>query len=148
MDGRKQLRGIVSDLAKSFASRNFDVGGYWAVGRLYAPAIQSGTREIALDLACAAEAETSPSLIEAARRHCASKLEQQFAKRLLPRRKDYGCGQPYECRVEVVDDLGRRYCGTSRGKVEPRDPSTESGRKHCDHGRVISAAAENPENPH
>lgn len=148
MGRRRQLHGIVSNLARSFASRNNDVGGYWALGRLYKLAIDTGTRELTVELIHRTATDPSETLIEAVRAHCATKLAQHLARhsladaviasanvlfsfeipfdRLRPY-ENYGYGQPFECRVEIVDDLGHRYSARSGGKVAPFEPCMAQG---------------------
>jgi hypothetical protein len=86
--------------------------------------------------------------IEAVRTHCAAMLGQHLTSHSLADTviasanvcfafeiplsqlspyENHGYGQPFECRVEIVDDLGHRYFSRSGGKVAPFDPRTARG---------------------
>jgi hypothetical protein len=47
---RRTIHGIVAGILGSFVSRNNDVGGYWAIGKLYAHARCSQTQTLAVNL--------------------------------------------------------------------------------------------------
>jgi hypothetical protein len=149
MARRKELRGIAYDLAASFASRNNDAEGYWAVGKLYSYSLQSNTKRLSFDLLSAPDTDASGSLDIIVRHRCAAALGRQLTIRAMPRHwivsatvhfafeipreklawhENYGRGCPFECVVEIADELGRRYSGTARGLVAPHDPSVDRQR--------------------
>jgi hypothetical protein len=50
MSTRRNFRGIAYGLLGSFVSRNNDVGGYWAIGKLYLFTALCGSQEIRINL--------------------------------------------------------------------------------------------------
>ncbi len=50
MTRRRELNGIAGNLPGSFVSRNNDVAGYWAIGKLCALALQTANGAISIEL--------------------------------------------------------------------------------------------------
>jgi hypothetical protein len=50
MPRKRRLEGVVANILGSFVSRNNDVGGYWAIGKLYEHARQHQTQNVLVDL--------------------------------------------------------------------------------------------------
>ena len=50
MARRKEIKGIIDGLISSFISRNNDLNGYWAMGKLCGFLIQSNSRVLTLEL--------------------------------------------------------------------------------------------------
>ena len=50
MTRRRELNWIAGNLLGQFVSRNNDVGGYWAIGKLCAHALLTSQRQISIDL--------------------------------------------------------------------------------------------------
>ena len=146
MARRRSLKGIACGLAKSFASRNNDADGYWAMGKLLGYANVSGTTELLIDLLASdqphaedtvglvaeryrkqlgkqlAAHQLSPSWAAAARVH----LDFSVPEDDLKRHVIFGRGQPFGCAVEIVDDNGRMYSAKAYGRVAEHDPRKES----------------------
>jgi hypothetical protein len=50
MPRRKEFKGIAYNLNQWVLSRNFDIQGYWGVGKLYKFSEENGTSEVLIDL--------------------------------------------------------------------------------------------------
>ena len=143
---RRSLKGIACGLATSFSSRNNDVDGYWAMGKLLKYANASGATELLVDLLEArdqSDAEGPVGLV--ADRYRKQLCKQLTAQQLLPswavaariyiefavsesdlkRHAFFGRGQPFGCTVEIVDDNGRMYSAKAYGRVTQHDPEKE-----------------------
>lgn len=147
MPRRRELTGIADAVAGSFASRNNDVNGYWALGQLYRRAKETGSLRVTVDLLSHNErttvAEPTASISTTYREF----LSCHLSKRNLPDSwvvsasvevqfesvttmpeflgKHAGC-QPFQCRVVLVDDLAREHIATSVGWCWPHDPARET----------------------
>lgn len=143
---RRSLKGIACGLATSFASRNNDADGYWAMGKLLRYANVSGATELLVDLLEARDQsdaedpvgvvadryrkllgkqlttqQLSPSWIVAAR----IRIDFSIPESELKRHVLFGRGQPFGCTVEVVDDNSRLYSAKAYGRVTQHDPEKE-----------------------
>lgn len=146
MPRRRQFRGIANAIANSFVSRNNDVGGYWALGILYLHAKQQSSLRLVIELKperpdlggepFAAVARTYRNALAA---HLVS-LRLPFAwlasasvavdfETAALKPLPFGLhtiGNPFDCRVSLVDDRGRAYETTVHGRCWPHDPNRES----------------------
>jgi hypothetical protein len=146
MPRRRELAGIACAIAGSFASRNNDVGGYWALGQLYRRAKEVGSLQVKVGLMPyeADRAEAPMASIGSAYRKF---LNDHLNKRMLPDSwvasalvtvqfesatpmpellgKHAGC-RPFQCEVMLVDDLAREHRATSNGWCWPHDPARET----------------------
>lgn len=143
---RRSLKGVACGLATSFASRNNDADGYWAMGKLLKYANTSGVTELLVDLLEARDQsdvegpvglvadryrkqlgkqlttqQLSPSWAVAAR----IRIEFAVSESDLKRNAIFGTGQPFGCTVEIVDDNGRMYSAKAYGRVTQHDPEKE-----------------------
>jgi hypothetical protein len=142
MARRKNFNGIVANLVGSFVSRNNDVSGYWAIGRLNALAAAAKTRVIEVDLLD--ETSSHVDVADVARTYrqwITTQLErsgmpaQWLAKAAIyvefgrfegtnpPPQTTYG--EPFTCRATLVDDLGHVYSRTVSAWSAPHDPTRE-----------------------
>lgn len=145
MPRRRELGGISGGLVNSFVSRNNDVGGYWAIGKLCSHSLQTGERELSMDLlmkrispphvefgpmldeyrawllALLEKQRFSPQVIAAA------ELRLSFDPKLGPDPMRYTITGyfPFRCTVTLTDDLGRGHVGQLSGFVLPHDPRRE-----------------------
>ena len=143
---RRSLKGIASGLATSFASRNNDADGYWAMGKLLRYANASGTTKLLVDLLAASDQPLAEDPIGLVADRYRKQLEKQLAtQKLSPlwavaarvhidfsvlegdlkRHTIFGRGQPFGCAVEIVDDNGRLYSAKAYGRVNEHDPKKE-----------------------
>lgn len=137
------LKNIAAGLASSFASRNNDSGGYWAVGKLRLLAAQLGVDEIRIPLR-PTDGHDSPLLVEVSRR-CAAHLARLIeraggavdsvaeAEVVVQFVVAWPAGVPHEgmeadpvaCEVRLVDNAGKRATARSVTFCWPHDPTRE-----------------------
>lgn len=146
MARRRSLKGVACGLATSFASRNNDADGYWAMGKLLKYANTSGVTELLVDLLAARDQSEAAGLVGLV----ADRYRKQLGKQLtaqhlspswavaarirvefsvsesdLKRNSIFGTGQPFSCTVEILDDNGRKYSAKAYGRVNQHDPEKE-----------------------
>ena len=145
MPSRKDLNDIAYGVVQSFISRNNDLSGYWAIGKLYLAAKESGSSAVELDLM---QMETSLSAREFRQtiQHYRTMLDRLLNKKMmtvqwvkkciivasfnqdLDKRYHYfqsPIGQPYICTITITDDLGREHSMMVGGFCRPHDPLKE-----------------------
>lgn len=146
MPRRRELTGIANAVVGSFASRNNDINGYWAMGQLYRHAMEQGSLNAEIRLLPHGGDELCESVKLAS---CAYRefLLSQLGKRRLPvswvvsakvgiqfesatPMPEFlgvyaGC-QPFLCKVVLVDDLDREHKATASGWCWPHDPNRET----------------------
>jgi hypothetical protein len=147
---RREINGVIAGLLGSFVSRNNDVGGYWAIGKLYTHARAKNVDLIAIDLMTS---RMSPGLpeFESMVNKFATSLVERLSRRRIPREAvisaqlavafdsavlfskappQFMIGKPHRCNLELVDDLGRVNAATHLGSVRPHSAvrETRSGR--------------------
>lgn len=150
MPRRRELAAVASGLLGSFVSRNNDVGGYWAIGKLYRHAIENDAPRVVIDLMAKTMAPSAAEF-EGMVSHYAEVFGQQCNARHLPAdwvaqvqvwiRFDVAPNDPlapshseretpFECVVAIEDDLGRTHTAQHQGWCAPHDPARErrSGR--------------------
>lgn len=150
---RRSLKGVACGLATSFASRNNDADGYWAMGKLLRYANVSGATQLLIDLLAPSDQplpentvglvadryrkqlgkqlatqQLSPSWVVVARVHIDFSVSEDDLKRHMV----FGRGQPFGCVVEIVDDNARMYSAKAYGRVTEHDPKKESRSVRCD----------------
>ncbi len=148
MARRRELKGIVKDLALSLNSRNSDHCGYWATGQLQAFAERENVNSIVINIL---ENKITPKTTEFSKllELCGEQLKKQFTARKMPlswldkaefmmsfnqdidpklHRYRRTSGTPYICQVTLVSDLGRKYEFKSGGFCHPHNPSQERRR--------------------
>jgi hypothetical protein len=141
MPGRKQLRGVAEGTVTSFVSRNNDLDGYWAIGKLCRLVAPDGAGKLHVELLPA----TAPSRFadmasrsrERLRRHLeslglptsvvsAAQITLSFeADRTAPPHVASAASTHYRCCAMLVDDLGRECRAEASGWCWPHDPSRE-----------------------
>lgn len=146
MPRRREFNGIARAIADSFASRNNDVDGYWALGKLYLGAQQLNVLKVSITLVPSEVMPTSEPLATIARKYklllaslmekhrlaaswlaCASVSIEFESSTAKPRvRGIHAGGQPFECRVLLTDDLLREHTASSVGWCWPHDAARES----------------------
>lgn len=126
-------------MAGAFVSRNNDVGGYWALGKLYKLAQTSGLSEIRVDLVGSALEPSSPEFADMVRDFRQMLVGQVAARRLSGewlkaadirvtfsgKKSARGSGDMFECLVTLTDDLGRRHEARGSGACWAHDPDKE-----------------------
>lgn len=137
MAKRKEFAGIVNSVVSSFVSRNNDLEGYWALGRLYKLALECGANAVSLDL-FSGRMTPSWSLGTVVTEAYRNMLLSLTAKAGIP--NEYvssaeiaivfgerpGVAEtPFVCRLSVVDDRGRLYVGVATGSCRAHDPRRE-----------------------
>jgi hypothetical protein len=145
MSQRSALDGLAHDLVGMFTSRNNDIDGYWAIGKLYAHARRSQDAEVAIDLLhgritppddqfhpmLERYASWLPTVLAAQRipvtRVSAASINLLFDAaveddaRLAPHARR----RPYRCTVSLIDDRGGLHTAEHMGDVEPHNPVRE-----------------------
>ncbi|MFZ6873435.1 hypothetical protein ACO0LF_15375 [Undibacterium sp. Di27W] len=148
MAGRKQIKNLAAGLASSFNSRNNDLAGYWAIGKLCSFALAQSVTVIQLDvlnIACMPASTAFDAVMHDYRVKLAARMTRQelppswlekveIVINFLPDHdKDmdyfrYGSGNPYIVTVNLTTDLGEQYSSKAGGKCHPHDPLRESKR--------------------
>lgn len=142
MPRRREFRGLAYGLAGAFVSRNNDLGGYWALGKLYKHARKSRAREVHVDLV--RSVITPPSLqFMPMVLHFQKWLAVQCTVRRLPNewlkeaevriqfsyeKSADGPGDDFTCIVTLTDDLGNAYEVQRCGSCWSHNPIWERGR--------------------
>lgn len=137
MGKRDQLRAVAHGTASAFASRNNDLGGYWAIGKLCRHAVESGTLVISFDLL---EREVTPEWrdADAICARGATRFAVHVERLGLPLSAIRGAvvdlrfepsDDPslvrYRCAARIVDDRERAHEAVVCGVCWPHDPSME-----------------------
>ncbi len=140
MPRRKELRGAAFGLLGSFVSRNNDVGGYWALGRLYKHAVKTDAPNVCVDLLNLTITPPSSDFAAMAT-HFQRMLGTQLSARLLPvdwvsgaticvefrRTKSPDTpGDLFDAVVTITDDKGRAHRASASGACWVHDPARES----------------------
>lgn len=148
MTRRNYLGSIASSLIGSFNSRNNDIEGYWAIGKLYSFANFMGTNTLTIDLFArkitpsgsqfdlllnvyylmlvmqlkrlGLKAETVSAAI------ITIKFNQKYDDQVHG--STLSLGSPYLCECEITDHRAKLYVSKTGGKCSPHDPSRESQR--------------------
>lgn len=146
MPRRSELNGVAADIVRSFASRNNDVCGYWALGKLYAFAKEHSNNSLPIPLVPSELASGNETVTFVARNY-GNKLHALIQSRKLPEswlvsacitvqfesttakpqffslRAD---GRPFQCRIQIEDDLGRKHVAAVVGWCAPHDSNIET----------------------
>ena len=145
MPRRRELKGVAAAIAQKFVSRYNDIGGYWALGKLYKQATDASSHQISIDLLEATTDVSSPKLTNVAETYrdylftrldglgfahdqvSAARISVYFNVEPTPRqmREIHTWGQPFLCRVSLVDDLSTSRDFEVRGWCGVHDPSKE-----------------------
>lgn len=145
MPRRSEFKGIAFDILSSFVSRNNDLEGYWALGKLYSYAKEHSGCKLQITLApeksesisepfksmsqhylqriasIMEKRNLSPEWLKSA--HVTLEFEAQSAKpqffSLLPN------GKPFFCTLVIVDDLTRKHHAQVVGWCAPHNSDYE-----------------------
>ena len=146
MAQRNRLRGVADALLGSFASRNNDLDGYWAIGQLRSFADSNRVSRLLLDLLHAAADPDGdiPRRValsyEAALRLQLPRfgiplewvreatIELTFGGDLPRASLQEAYGNPFSCVVTLVDDRGRSQRREHLGHCAPHDARREGRR--------------------
>jgi hypothetical protein len=142
---RRKINGVVAGILGSFVSRNNDIGGYWAIGKLYEHARKNQTHNLTIDLATS---EILPDGLEFRPmvRGYSSRLADRLAYYAVPmefisiarialafdaavlaaRPPSSMPGMPFRCTLEVIDKLGRGFAASHVGVARPHNPLKET----------------------
>ena len=139
-----RLNGVAAGLASSFVSRNNDVDGYWAIGRLKAFALEQGQETVTVHLAplgsnaeplleeiasayrkmldrLLATAGLPPDSVEQATVVTRFILSANEAAQVIPTTR----GEPFASEVRLIDHHGKAHSSRSLSTCEPHDPWRE-----------------------
>ncbi|MES2038604.1 MAG: hypothetical protein V4495_12295 [Pseudomonadota bacterium] len=148
MPRRKQLKSIAAGIADSFNSRNNDLEGYWAIGKLCRFAHQHTIPIVTLDLLniiCAPESTEFNAVMYdykvklraimnkrgiPADWLTAFKIEIDFQPEYVAHLHYFrsGWGNPYTVTAIFFTDLGKQYIIRVCGNCRPHDPLRETRR--------------------
>ena len=147
MPSRRILKSVAHDVSEALVSRNDDLGGYWTLGQLLAHVLASNNPSFKVDLVCGT---STPSLIGTPLSPLPSSwagifwknVEHQKVPRALVARAtaalDFELTRgrpaalhpslveyPFTCRLQIEDDRGRTYTGTTEAWCFPHNPAVE-----------------------
>lgn len=139
MARRRELRGVALGLLGAFISRNNDVGGYWALGKLYRHAKAANVQVIRIDLR---RSSIEPPSAEFANmldyfreqlvRQLAARalttlwlIDAEIAVRFTGQASIAEPGDVFECLVTLIDDRGRQHQVRERGACWVHTPLIE-----------------------
>lgn len=140
MPRRREIRGVAIGLLGSFVSRNNDVGGYWALGRLYKHALNTDAPDVRVDLFDLTITPPSDDYAAMAA-HFQRMLGDQLSARKLPvdwvraaticvefgrAKSPDSSGEVFNCVVVITDDRGRAHSASANGACRVHSPVMES----------------------
>ncbi|MGB0843661.1 MAG: hypothetical protein ACPGVN_02845 [Alphaproteobacteria bacterium] len=146
MARRRQIKNIADGIQTTFISRNNDICGYWAIGKLCKFASELNTKVIEIDFNESNELSSNQLLTKLVEKYCdvisrmclnqkipvawlrSVKVEIAFEAEQItdPRiffRGSYG--KPFIVTVSILDDFGRLHKSVGRGLCAPHDPNRE-----------------------
>ena len=147
MPRRKEFKGIAHNLNQWVLSRNFDIQGYWGVGKLYKFSEENGTSEVLIDL----RLKNLNSKLSGREFNETTDLLTQFLHRRMDSNKMPECwlqeasvtfrfnasyqhkyhywgsalGQPFVCSVYIKTDIGSVYVNENGCNCWVHDPKKE-----------------------
>ncbi|MCA0201293.1 MAG: hypothetical protein LCH56_10695 [Proteobacteria bacterium] len=138
MPRRREIAAIARNLALTFVSRNNDVDGYWAIGKLYSHALKAGVSELDIDLLNDSIAPPS-SEFNKMLSHYKAWIGTQMPLAWLKRAgialsfepqpdapiNSWDVGKVFQCSVTLVDDQDHEHIARERFVCRPHDPATE-----------------------
>lgn len=116
----------------SFVSRNNDVSGYWALGKLRKHAVTANVSTVCVDLLKLIVTPPGDDFTAMAR-HFQQMLSVQIKARHIPVdwmraaavSVDFAPGDAFDCAVVITDDKGREHRATASGMSWAHDPARE-----------------------
>jgi hypothetical protein len=129
MPRRRELRGVAQGLLGAFVSRNNDVGGYWALGKLYKHAKATSANEVRVDLVKSTIMPPNAQfagMIESFHQMLASQLTARALSsdwltaaeidvRFTGQKDAKQPGETFDCSVTLTDDRGRPHQARAYG---------------------------------
>ncbi len=150
MGRRIELGSIASGLIGSFNSRNNDVAGYWAIGKLHKFVEKEVSKVVLVDLLSGSMHPPSSEFNALIKTYQARLTSYLKARDLCPdwilsveitavfetefeKKNHYSypaLGKPYKLKCDILDDKGKHHVAYAYGFSKPHDPSMElrSGR--------------------
>lgn len=143
---RKTIRNIAGGMCSSFISRNNDVLGYWAMGKLYHLALRENTHQVSIDLlgqALSPPDQELSVLVGAYRAMLARKLHAAglsvdgLASAVIeiafdapapvgPLMYPHGRGDLFNVTVMITDDTGKIRSAAASGHCQPHGAGHET----------------------
>jgi len=146
MARRKELGSIASGIIGSFNSRNNDIDGYWAIGKLYKLVSQLERKVVSIDLKSKLISPSSNEfnfmltfyhnmLTRLLVKHdipskwitsveISAEFEAEFESKHHYWRS--ALGNPCNLKCDILDDNGRHHIAYAYNNCRPHDPSRES----------------------
>lgn len=141
----RALKGIADSIAISFSSRNNDLDGYWALGKLYREALAH--RQQTIELCLLPDASLALAAFSVQRRLqiqwqarfywllgryrvrspiVAARVTISFKHAESAGNPRWACrGDPFCCVVEITSLSGREFSSCASGHCEPHNPRQE-----------------------
>lgn len=153
MSRRNEIQDIAKGLVGSFNSRNNDIDGYWAIGKLQKFLEYKPSKNISIEVISgevSPETDEFDSLIKFYR----ERLTVHMASRKVPEeyislvefsvefeaeyQEKYhlwrsGLGKPYVIKCEITDYKGKHYTEHAYGNSRPHDPNRETRSSRAAH---------------
>lgn len=148
MPRRRELKDLAAGISSKFISRNNDLYGYWAPGILYKELDRISSKGVSLNLL---SGKSSPQLDSG--NQVAKIFKDYFDSQIVirgfkteqikqavltlqfeahPSKKHLSNlgvsrrGKPFNCAVQILDDLGNNYFFVSKGWCAKHDPGLEN----------------------
>ena len=145
MARRKELGSIASGIIGSFNSRNNDIDGYWAIGKLYKLVVQLERKVISIDLKSKIITPSSSEfnymitfyhnmLTRLLVKHdipsewvISVKISAEFEAEFDSNHHYWrsALGKPCNLKCDILDDNGRHHIAYAYNNCRPHDPSRE-----------------------
>lgn len=132
MARRSEFQGICNDLTNAFVSRNNELDGYWALGKMQGELQRQPHKELRIELISEIEVNQNPTFSAIVARY-RDVLLQALKSKNIPASWMWSCSIVVqssssnelccECRIET--DLGREYHSRLHMQVFPHDPERE-----------------------
>jgi hypothetical protein len=136
-----RLKDLASCVLGSFVSRNNDVGGYWAIGKLYLHATEANVDSVTIDLVDGTLTPASPAFDNMLQQYSAMLIEQAKARKLdhsnlttalivlyfglpagaLSPTQYKSSDDAYSCAIRLVGDRDRIHTAQCFGYAAPHD---------------------------
>ncbi|CTQ57655.1 hypothetical protein LA5095_01478 [Roseibium album] len=132
MARRAELRGVCRDLLETFTSRNNDLDGYWALGKIQTHLQQGKRRKLCLDLVTRELEKSDKIFFELTEFYGDVLLRISYSRKISEAWIRYAAidiqsvsNEKILCTSRVKTDLGREYSAETFADVRPHDPIVE-----------------------
>ncbi len=145
MPRRKRLKSVANGVLSSFVSRNNDLLGYWALGKLYAAALSHSTDTVEFDLLSAQLTPNDAQFVRMIDTYLAL-FDKLLGKENLPRSRvreanirvrfnapvqpgyypPQAVAKPFEATLDVTDHDGTSWSVSKLGWCFPHNPLMET----------------------